>query len=186
MQKEIWKDVIGWEGLYSISNKGNFKRLSKTIKRSNGVVINLKEKLIKGWKNDDGYINVELNINNKSKKVQLSRLVAQSFVDNPENLPQVNHIDGNKTNNNYLNLEWVTSRENNCHRVHKTKKHSKYIGVTLRSKQGLNKTRGKKKWVATITINCKLINLGYFESEEEAYMCRVNYEKNNNIKNRYL
>lgn len=66
-------------------------------------------------KDKDGYLIVNLNKNNKCYKKKIHRLVAEVFISNPENKPQVNHIDENKQNNCYLNLEWVTNKENSNH-----------------------------------------------------------------------
>ena len=175
MKIEIWKDIIVYEGLYQISNLGRVKSL-----------IFKNHRILKGWNNGEGYIKVELKKDNTSKNYLISRLVAFNFIENSFNLPQVNHIDGNKSNNSLNNLEWVSSRENNCHRINRNKTYSKYTGVTLRSGSGINKTRGNKKWVSTITVNGKNINLGYFKTEEEAFLCRLEFEKKNNIKNKYL
>src|SRR5690606_32781536 len=92
----------------------------------------------------------------------------------------INHKNSNRLDNRLENLERVTSRENNCHRVKGTKQHSQYTGVTLAT--GIR----NKKWIAQITVNSKSINLGYFYTELEAYAARVNYEKENNIINKYL
>lgn len=99
--KEIWKDIKGYEGKYKVSNLGRVKS-----KRRN------KERIMKPNKSKKGYLRLNFTINYKSKSFQVHRLVAQSFIPNPEKLPEVNHIDGNKLNNNVKNLEWVTTSEN--------------------------------------------------------------------------
>ena len=93
--KEIWKD-IEINNKYQISNLGNFKKGNK---------------IINGWIQNTGYRTV--NIDNK--KYSLHRLVAETFIDNPDNKPCINHIDGNKLNNNVKNLEWCTNKENVQH-----------------------------------------------------------------------
>ena len=81
-----------------------------------GKVYNLKTKrYLKGHLENTGYISVNLNINNKKKNYALHRLVAQTFLENPDNLPIVNHKDGNKLNNDISNLEWCTYSENTKH-----------------------------------------------------------------------
>ena len=83
-----------------------------------GRVYNLKTKrYLKGHLENTGYISVNLNINNKKKNYALHRLVAQTFLENPDNLPIVNHKDGNKLNNNVENLEWVTQSQNRVHAI---------------------------------------------------------------------
>lgn len=107
MSREIWKDIEGYEGLYQVSNLGRVKRLKGTYMST--------ERILKPRGNNTGYLQVHLCKNSKSKFDKVHRLVAQAFIPNPENKPQVNHIDENKTNNMVSNLEWVTVKENNNH-----------------------------------------------------------------------
>ena len=106
--KEIWKDIKGYEGLYKVSNLGNVKSLK----------INANIKPSKGRK----YIGVNLYKNGVTKTKSIHRLVAEHFIDNPNNKPCVNHIDCNRTNNKASNLEWCTYKENNNYGNHDIKK----------------------------------------------------------------
>lgn len=99
MSGEIWKDVIGYEGIYAVSSLGRIKN----IKTGNEMAQE------KNWA---GYIRVGLSKNNKQKKYSVHRLVAEAFIPNTYGKPQVNHIDENKSNNCVSNLEWVTQKEN--------------------------------------------------------------------------
>ncbi len=110
---EEWRDVVGYEGLYMVSNIGNVKSLQRTAKSKNGSIRTVSEKLRKINKNKSGYIMVILNKEGKRKGIKIHRLVAQAFLPNPENLPQVNHKDENKSNNCVENLEWCTQEYNN-------------------------------------------------------------------------
>lgn len=103
---EEWKPIDGFEGLYAVSSKGK--------------VMNLKSgRILKHCSTPQGYAKVALcNGNGKIKQITVHRLVAEAFIENPDNLPEVNHIDENKTNNDVTNLEWVTASQNIKHSVH--------------------------------------------------------------------
>ena len=103
---EVWKDVVGFERAYQVSNLGRVK--SKTRK---GVIA---ERLLRPFKNNQGYECVDLWDNNHKKKL-VHRLVAEAFIANPNNKKEVNHIDGNPLNNKVENLEWVSHKENMLH-----------------------------------------------------------------------
>lgn len=101
---EVWKDIEGFEGRYQISNLGNVMSLNYMAK---GYAALLTPKI-----NNKGYAWVDLWRNNKSHPLQVHRLVAQAFLNNPDNLPFVNHKDENPLNNNVSNLEWCTPQYN--------------------------------------------------------------------------
>lgn len=109
MQEE-WKDIPGFEGRYQVSNFGRVKSLSynKTGKT----------RMLSIRPDKAGYCSTAIQENKKSRRVLVHRLVAQTFIPNPDNKPQVNHIDGNKSNNKVSNLEWATERENVRHYHH--------------------------------------------------------------------
>lgn len=110
--KEIWKDIKNYEGLYQVSNLGRVKRIGKSA----GAVCGRILKTANCVKTNYGiYQIVCLCINNKKTTNFVHRLVAEAFIPNPENKPQVNHIDGNPSNNNISNLEWVSASENSIH-----------------------------------------------------------------------
>lgn len=97
--KEVWKDITGYEGLYQVSNLGRVKTL--------------KSGKIKATGNCRGYLYVSLSKNSIYKNYSVHRLVGQAFLDNPDSLPEINHIDQNKQNNRVDNLEWCSSKYNN-------------------------------------------------------------------------
>jgi len=106
---EVWKDVKGYELLYQVSNYGRVMRLS-------GSPRCLRNRILKNKKKPNGYLFVCLcNGMDNGKYYHVHRLVAAAFIPNPENKPQVNHIDCEKTNNHASNLEWVTQSENQKH-----------------------------------------------------------------------
>ncbi len=98
----VWKDVVGYEGLYKVSNTG----VVRSMKRH----VNLKPGLTKF-----NYHHVGLYKDGKTKTSRVHRIVGIAFIPNPENKPQINHIDGNKINNHVSNLEWNTASENLYH-----------------------------------------------------------------------
>lgn len=104
LPKQIWKDIEGFEGLYQVSNTGRVRSLN--------YLHTGKTKVMKQNTDKDGYRNITLKNNNKCKTYFIHRLVALAFIPNPLNLPQVNHIDENKTNNAVWNLEWCTQEYN--------------------------------------------------------------------------
>ena len=111
--KEEWKDIIGYENLYQISNYCNVKSLSRKMWNRNSYWYS-KEKILKPRiaKNKSHYATVSLRKENKSKTMSIHRLVAIHFIPLVENKDYVNHIDENKLNNFYKNLEWSTPKEN--------------------------------------------------------------------------
>jgi len=115
----MFKIVNGFDGLYSVSEKGEIYSHPKESKyvNHNGMIlkpINDNGMILKPI-NDNGYLVVSLHKNKKQTKSLIHRIVAESFLPNPYNLPEVNHIDGNKLNNNVENLEWCTSKYNSVH-----------------------------------------------------------------------
>lgn len=115
MEKEIWKDVKGFEGHYQISNIGNIKSLKRITRIGHGAKRLTPEKIMKLHVNKVGYVQANLCKGKICRKTSAHRLVAEEFTPNPENKPCVNHKDGNKSNNSVENLEWCTVAENNKH-----------------------------------------------------------------------
>lgn len=109
--EEIWKTIKGYENIYEVSNKGNIRSVDRYVYQQNRMVFYKGTKL-KPFKNNSGYLCVGLSINNKKKKFAVHRLVAESFLPNPHNYPQINHKDENKENNEWTNLEWCTGSYN--------------------------------------------------------------------------
>lgn len=110
----MWCDIKGFEGKYQVSNLGEVKSLKRLLKTSNGKQWYVRERILK--QNDSkGYKKVVLQNKSIKKTIKVHRLVADGFIENPGNKPCVNHKDGDKTNNNITNLEWVTYSENTIH-----------------------------------------------------------------------
>jgi len=141
--KEIWKDIKEYKGIYQISNLGKVRSLDRyNYSNTNNQYIEyqskrlLKGTILKPYDNGNGYKQVSLLKNQKRKVYYIHRLVAEYFLSNPNNLPEINHIDGNKQNNCVDNLEWCTRVENLNHAI----------------KTGLKKTSDKQKEVARKNI----------------------------------
>lgn len=111
--EEIWKDVVGYEGLYQVSNFGRVKSYAHKVKCCGGYRVQPEKILTNCF--DGNYYHVTLFKNNKRHILLVHRLVAMAFIPNNESKRTVNHIDGNKLNNNVNNLEWATHSENNKH-----------------------------------------------------------------------
>lgn len=109
--EEIWKDIEGYEGLYQVSNLGKVK----SLERKDRYGRTFKEKIKQLQVDKDGYLRTSLWKEKNGSLKQVHRLVAVAFIPNEENKPIVNHIDGNKQNNNVKNLEWCTNSENDLH-----------------------------------------------------------------------
>ena len=108
---EIWKDVPGFENSYEISSYGRLKSKDRKIKNSKNFYIK-KGQIIKPIRCTNGYYEYVLHKNGKKKIWLVHRLVATVFIPNPGGLEQVNHKDENISNNNVMNLEWVTPKQN--------------------------------------------------------------------------
>lgn len=121
---EIWKRIEDTK--YSVSNLGRIKRQYK----------NAKERIVKTF-SKNSYLAVNLCSHNSIKQFYVHRLVAKSFLPNTENLPQVNHIDGNKENNKVENLEWCTALENQKHKINVLNKNSKGSNNPMYGKKGI-------------------------------------------------
>ena len=117
--KEIWKDIKGYEGMYQVSNLGRVKSLGRIVTRKNGRRLTIQERILKPKPTQNGYLQVKLCYSSgKGKWFLVHRLVCEAFHKNPENKPEVNHINEDKLDNRACNLEWVTAKENCNHGTH--------------------------------------------------------------------
>jgi hypothetical protein len=147
--KEIYKDIKGYEGYYQISNLGNVKSVERIIKREGKGDYPVNEKIVKSNSNGNGYLIINLRKDKKRKSFLVHRLVAQTFINNPEVLPQVNHIDEDTMNNTLDNLEWCTAKYNINHSKAKPVFQYSLTGELI------------KEWESATTIES---DLGYFKS----------------------
>lgn len=136
LEKEIWKPINNYEGYYEVSNLGNVRSIDRIVKNKNNTVKVIKGKQHKLTVTKSGYVSTILYKNSEQKNYRVHRLVAEAFIPNPENLPQVNHIDENKENNCVDNLEWCTGSYNiksrskkNEHRILQYDKNGNFIKI---------------------------------------------------------
>lgn len=165
--KEIWKDIIGYKGLYQVSNLGNVKSLERKVKHNYGGLKTIKEKILnKSIRNK--YYSVSLCKNNNKKSFTIHSLMANSFIMNNyinKNLV-VDHIDNNQLNNNLNNLQLITQLKNNS----KDKVGvSKYTGVSW--------CKRNKKWLSSSGYKGIRKHLGYFDCEFKAHLSYIKYIK---------
>ena len=113
--EEEWRDIKGYEGLYQVSNLGRVRSLDRYVQTKKGNKSFHKGKILIGTDTGHGYMKVSLLYNGRRKSVFVHRLVAEAFIPNPKNKPEVNHINCIKNDNRVVNLEWVTSSENKIH-----------------------------------------------------------------------
>lgn len=149
---EEWREIEGYEGLYQVSNLGRVKSLARVVMRINGVLLSVKERILKFRLDNGGYVRVCLSKDGVEIGYSVHRLVAMAFIDNPLNLPEVNHKDENKKNNSVDNLEWCTSLYNNNYGSH-NENHSK----TCKEKKlfiGGTNPRSRKVICENIIFDC--------------------------------
>lgn len=176
---EEWRDVVGYEGYFTINEFGEVKSASRIVKRSTDSKGFYKEgRIMNAFISNAGYKRVALRNGAEQRKHSVHRLVAEAFLPKEEGRDFVNHKDRDRLNNHYSNLEWVSMAENNCHRFDKSKTTSKYHGVSW--------IKAKQKYVAFIHLNKKSKTIGHFSTEEEAYAARCEYEKKIGVINKYL
>jgi hypothetical protein len=115
MKNEIWRDVVGYEGSYQVSNLGRVKSLTRPKRSRHGTYFPKSGRVMKPRKDRGGYLSVGLSCEGVVATVKVHRIVAMAFHPNPTGLPQVNHRNGVKTDNSEWNLEWISSVANHAH-----------------------------------------------------------------------
>ena len=144
--REIWRSVDGFAN-YEVSTHGRVRNAHT-------------ERILKPQIQTAGYLQVCLSRNTVQKRYLVHRLVAQEFIDNPDELPFIDHIDGDTKNNHVSNLRYASGTQNQGNRRKHASASSTFKGVTWDS--------ARSKWKARIVIDSKLNHLGYYDDEEEA------------------
>ena len=157
---EIWKSIKGYEDIYQVSNLGRVKSLDRELWNGEGFFIK-KGRILKP-RTSTNYNRVQLS----GKDYYIHRLVAEAFIPNPNNLPQVNHKDENTRNNNADNLEWCTSKYNNNYGTRAERQAEKVRGVMINNKP-----------IEQIDLNGNVI---------KRYKSAMQASKENNIDNSYI
>ena len=187
---EVWEDVEGYEGLYKVSNIGRVKGLTRIIIKNNGEKMTFCEKLIKSYITS-GYLTVMLSkVNKGAKNFTVHKLVGIAFVPNPLNKPQINHINGIKTDNRAENIEWVSASENIRH-AYDTGLHSAHtnpiVGINLITNKEvrfdliadatryLRENGYPRAWHGSIGMCCR-------GNRNHAYGHKWKYQDKNNLK----
>lgn len=143
LEGEVWKDVVGYEGLYEVSNLGRIRTHKDKVTYTERHGIRkwkqriIKQKFQKRVRSEKYDARVTIWKDGKEKTFLVSRLVARAFLENPLNLPQVNHIDGEPTNNNVLNLEWCSEKENVNHAYNSNLIKTSKVTVITNKKTGV-------------------------------------------------
>ena len=161
--QEMWKDIQGFEGYFQVSNFGRVKSLQRKKEYSNRKTEEIiKEKLLSICDNGRGYKVVYLKVNGKKKPKYVHRLVAEAFIENPNNFKEINHKDFDKSNNIITNLEWVNRKANLTHF-----KESDRYSVSMNLRNEKLKTKSYKRLETFEKEVCKL----YLEGNT---MCQIN------------
>ena len=156
---EEYKKIDGYDN-YEISNQGNVRNTDT------GRILKLR-------KNCGGYLDVHLYKDGIGKKFTIHRLIGLYFIPNPDNLPFIDHIDRNRSNNSIQNIRWISHSNNNRNKPKKQNSSSKYIGVSLHKPTG--------KYQAKISINNKNKHIGIYDKEEDAGLAFDNFIKQHNL-----
>ena len=170
--KEEWKDIKDYEGLYQVSNLGNVRSLDRYVNYKN-----IKERLIKGKEikpvdAGNGYMRVTLSNKNKTRIYSIHRLVAEAFIPNPENKPEINHKKGRKNDNRASELEWCTHKENMEHACETGLKQSKGKTILQYDLQG----NFVKEWDS-------LTEAGKYTKTNKSHICQVCKKQRNKAGN---
>lgn len=167
-KNEIWKDIPGYEGVYMVSNLGTVK----SVARIDLAGRKLKERILSQSLSKDYYV-VGLHYNHVNKQMKVHRIVAMAFIPNPNNLPQINHKDENKLNNDVNNLEWCDARYNNNYGT----RIERYSVTRSRNSKGIIPHPEMQKQVAMVDVSTDKTLNTFCSLSEAARQCRLRESK---------
>lgn len=156
---EIWSDINGYEGMYQVSNKGRIRGLDRIIVQRDGKKQNIRGKIIAIGIKNNGYYMGQICSNGKMVNFTVHRLMALAFIPKVDGKDFVNHIDGNRANNDINNLEWVSRSENCRHGFERAiKENRKYNNQQRFTKEDIIKIRTMQKSKITMVQIAKEFN----------------------------
>ena len=164
---EVWKDVKGYEGQYQVSDKGNVR----SVARINHIGSKYSGRTLKPRHQSGGYLQVGLYKNGKVKNKYIHRLVVEAFIHNPNNFPEVNHLDENKINNELSNLEWCDSSYNSNYGT-------RIERIVQKQSKKVRAVNVKSGGVITFNSTMEARRKGYNQGAVAA-ACRGDYKNNN-------
>lgn len=198
INKEIWKPIKGYESRYEVSNFGRVKSLDRKVRRldvkGRPSHVTVKGRILKPTLSvgvTGGYPTVKLMIDNKGKTKKVHRLVAEAFIPNPNNYPEVNHKDEDKTNNHVNNLEWCTKEYNNSYGTRYKRIHSHPNNV--RRMKEFGKPFRKKVKATSLTTGETKIYESMLSAEKDGFdsghiskACKGKYKQHKGYKWEYI
>ncbi len=155
---ELWKPVEGWEGFYEVSDQARVKSLARRVPQG-GYTVSIQDRILKQTKDGRGYLTVKLNRNGVGKTACIHRLIFLAFIDSKCTL-EIDHIDGNRLNNQLNNLRAATRQQNGRNMAKRRNTSSAYKGVSFR--------KDTRVWAAYIKFQSKKVNLGCYPTQEQA------------------
>ena len=165
--EEIWKDIEGFEGFYQVSSLGRVRSLDRIVVNSRYGYQSLKGRILRQHKNGDGYFHIGLNKDNHRKKYETHRLVAQTFIPNPENKAEVDHINTKRDDNRIENLRWATRKENQNNSLTLKKRSDSMKGDKHPMYGKLGKTNPNSKAIYQVSMDGNIIRKWNALSEAE-------------------
>jgi hypothetical protein len=179
--EEIWKEVIGYEGIYEVSNMGRVRSVDRYVNSGGSGDkdrLSLKKgKILNCSPTKRGYTRVNLSRESKIKQEYIHRLVAVAFLEAIKGKENVNHINGIKEDNRACNLEFVNQRENVLHaKIYNVNKNCPFVSYLKKY----------NRYESSIIINGKPKKLGRFKTEEEAFNSYVKALEDNGLENKYI